>query len=125
MNTHPSEFSNLPERLIGLSELAQNMWWSWNPNARMLFKMLDRPAWKESYYNPDKMLRELPAEILEKAASNPDYLRQYDVVMSQFKNHLAQKRLGFGPQGIGWKSRPDRCGRNLSNPGRRNHPAVL
>jgi starch phosphorylase len=93
MNTHPNEFTNLPERLSGLGELAENMWWSWNPSARMLFKMLDRPAWKESRYNPDKMLKELPPEILKKAAGNPDYLRQYDVVMSQFKNHLAKKRL--------------------------------
>jgi starch phosphorylase len=91
MNTHPNEFTNLPERLSGLGELAENMWWSWNPSARMLFKMLDRPAWKESRYNPDKMLKELPPEILKKAAGNPDYLRQYDVVMSQFKNHLARK----------------------------------
>ncbi len=91
MNTHPNEFPNLPERLNGLSELAENMWWSWNPSARMLFKMLDRPAWKESRYNPDKMLKGLPPQILEKAVRNPDYLRQYDVVMSRFKHHLAKK----------------------------------
>jgi starch phosphorylase len=91
MDVHPNEFPNLPERLDGLGELAENMWWSWNPGARMLFKMLDRPAWKESRYNPDKMLKELPPQILEKAAANPDYLRQYDVVMSQFKNHLEKK----------------------------------
>ncbi len=39
MNTHPNEFPNLPERLNGLRELAENIWWSWNPSARMLFKM--------------------------------------------------------------------------------------
>jgi starch phosphorylase len=91
MNIQSNEFPNLPERLKGLVELAENMWWSWNPGARMLFKMLDRPAWKESRYNPDKMLKELPLKILEKASGNPDYLRHYDVVMSQFKNHLAKK----------------------------------
>lgn len=91
MNLRPNEFTNLPERLSGLGELAENMWWSWNPGARMLFNMLDRPAWKESRYNPDRMLRELPPEVLQKAAQNADYLRQYDVVMSQFRNHLARK----------------------------------
>jgi hypothetical protein len=48
----------------------------------MLFKILDRQAWKERVHNPDKMLKELPEEILEAATGNPDYLRQYDVMMS-------------------------------------------
>jgi starch phosphorylase len=91
INTVNNQFSQLPDRIAGLGRLAENLWWSWQPAARMLFKMLDRPAWKESRYNPDKMLRELPAEILNKAADTPDYLRQYDVVMSQFKNYLAKK----------------------------------
>lgn len=78
----------LPQRISGLGELAENLWWSWNPAARMLFKTLDRQAWKESVHNPDKMLKELPKEILEAAAGNPDYLRQYDVVMSRFKKYM-------------------------------------
>ena len=45
-------FPSLPERLFGLGELATNLWWSWHPAARMLFKMLDRQAWKESGHNP-------------------------------------------------------------------------
>ena len=40
----------------------------------MLFKMLDRQAWKESGHNPDKMLRELPRELLEKAGTDADYI---------------------------------------------------
>jgi glucan phosphorylase len=44
--------ANMPERLSGLTEIAYNLWWSWHPAARMLFKMLDRGAWKESGHNP-------------------------------------------------------------------------
>jgi hypothetical protein len=61
-------FPNLARPLSGLEELAENLWWRWNPAARMLFKTLDRQAWKESVHNPDKMLRELPNEILMSAA---------------------------------------------------------
>ena len=86
-----SLFPNLPERLEGLGELAENLWWSWNPAARGLFKALDRPAWKESVHNPDKMLKELPKEILQRAATDEAYLRDYDVVMSQFTKYLEQK----------------------------------
>jgi len=84
-------FSNLPERLAGLEELAENLWWSWNPGARMLFKTLDRYAWKESGHNPDKMLRELPRELLEKAIADADYIRRYDDVMDVFHNYMQQK----------------------------------
>lgn len=34
-------FPHLPERLAGLETLAENLWWSWNPAARMLFKTLE------------------------------------------------------------------------------------
>jgi len=95
MNHETFEFPNLPERLIGLGELAENLWWCWHPSARMLFKMLDRQAWKESRHNPDKMLREMPSEILEAAAANNDYLRNYDVVLSQFHRYLSDRSCRF------------------------------
>jgi starch phosphorylase len=91
MKNQQFEFPNLPERIGGLGHLAENLWWSWNPAARMLFKSLDRPAWKESVHNPDKMLKELPREILERAGTDEAYLRDYDVVMSQFAKYLEQK----------------------------------
>ena len=91
MNNAQPLFPHLPERLAGLEELAENLWWSWNPGARMLFKTLDRQAWKESGHNPDKMLREFPRELLEKAAVDADYLRRYDAVLDVFHKHMEQK----------------------------------
>lgn len=91
MMTGENDFIRLPDRIKGLGELASNLWWSWRPRARMLFKMLDRQAWKESRHNPDKMLRELSAESLSAAAENPEYLRHYDVVMSIFESYMSRK----------------------------------
>jgi len=39
-------FPNISQPLFGLEDLAENLWWSWHPAARMLFKMLDRQARK-------------------------------------------------------------------------------
>jgi len=86
-------FPNLPQRLSGLAELAENLWWSWHPAARMLFKMLNRQAWKENGHNPDKMLKELPGEVLESAASDPEYLRQYDAVLAHFQEDMAADEI--------------------------------
>lgn len=82
LSTSHSPFPDLPESIAGLTQLAENLWWSWRPRARMLFKMINRQAWKESGHNPDKMLREIDPAILKQAAANPDYLRHYHVVMS-------------------------------------------
>jgi len=53
-----SGLEGIPKRLSGLRDLASNLWWSWHPGARMLFKMLDRQVWKESRHNPVKVLKE-------------------------------------------------------------------
>jgi len=82
-----NEFPNLPERLFGLGEMAENLWWSWHPAARMVFKSLNRQAWKESLHNPDKTLKELSAATLAEAAQDPDFLRHYDLVLSQFRKY--------------------------------------
>ena len=95
MADQQSEFSNLPERLNGLGAIAGNLWWSWHPEARMLFKMLDRQAWKESGHNPVKMLKEIPVEILQSAAEDADYLRNYHLVTFQFQKYMEKRESPF------------------------------
>jgi starch phosphorylase len=84
MNASKPLFPQLPSRIDGLEDLAENLWWSWHPKARMLFKALDRQAWKESGHNPDLMLRDIPPQVLEAAAVEPEYLKHYDDVMARF-----------------------------------------
>jgi starch phosphorylase len=95
METQESLFPNLPSRLIGLGELAENLWWSWHPAARMLFKMLSRPVWKETLHNPDKFLKEVSQGTLESAANDPEYLRHYDEVLSQFRKVMEEKACAY------------------------------
>ena len=90
-----NNFSNIPERLSGLSELAENLWWSWHPAARMVFKSLDRHEWKASTHNPDKMLKALPKDVFKKFATDKYYLNHYDVVLSKFKNEMKNDRCNI------------------------------
>ena len=39
--------STLPKQLECLNELAHNMWWAWNYEARNLFKSLDENLYEE------------------------------------------------------------------------------
>lgn len=91
MDNRKEQFPGIPERLSGLSDLAYNLWWSWHPGARMLFKMLDRIAWKESGHNPVLMLKELPRKVFESTINDPEYMQIYDDVISRFQEEIQNK----------------------------------
>jgi starch phosphorylase len=104
-------FGRLPKSLEGLGELAANLWWSWHPAARMLFKTLDRAAWKESGHNPAKMLREIPEERLVAAAGDEEFLQRCGELLSQSRRDLSAGEACFtapteqaGPCGIAYFS---------------------
>ena len=42
----------LPEEIIGLKELSENMWWTWNYKAQQLFKKIDETLWNTVQRNP-------------------------------------------------------------------------
>jgi starch phosphorylase len=88
-------FPSLPPRIAGLGELAYNLWWSWHPEARMLFKRLDRGAWKATNHNPVKLLKVLPPQSLEDIAADPEYLRHYDAVLADFRTQSQNQVCWF------------------------------
>ena len=54
--------SSMPESLKCLEELAHNMWWSWNYEARDLWRSLDRDLYEECGQNPVLFLERLSYE---------------------------------------------------------------
>lgn len=81
----------IPPRLGRLAELAQNLWWSWNPEARELFRRIDTPLWRQTRHNPVLLLQEIAPERLSQAAADPENARLYDQVMAAFDQALAGK----------------------------------
>lgn len=74
----------MPEKLNRLPELAYNLWWSWNPEARKLFKQLDYPLWRQSKHNPVQMLNEISPVVLNDRARDGSFVRLYEMVMLRF-----------------------------------------
>jgi starch phosphorylase len=68
----------LPERISRLAELAVDLWWSWNPDGRQVFRSLDYTLWRATAHNPVRMLWIIPRGRLEEVASDPEFLRCYD-----------------------------------------------
>src|SRR5438034_1916288 len=73
--------SPLPERIGRLEELAVDLWWSWHPEARAVFRRLDYALWRTTAHNPVRMLAVMPAAKLEAAASNPAFGKLYDAAI--------------------------------------------
>ncbi len=79
----PNTFT-IPDRIARLKELAYDFWWSWDPEARHLFEMLDRVLWDRTHHNPVAILRDITAERLKEAVEDPNFLRHYDGVLKRF-----------------------------------------
>ncbi len=85
----------LPERIGRLEELANNLWWSWHPQARALFRTLDYPLWRLSGHNPVKQLLEVGPDKLAAAAADPGFLNLYDSAMAAFDVDMSDKNNWF------------------------------
>ncbi len=60
-----------------LNELANNLWWSWNPTAQELFKRLNSAVFYESQQNPVATLRAADAAVLNDSAFEAEVEKVY------------------------------------------------
>src|SRR5688572_1398110 len=81
----------LPNRIHRLHELALDLWWSWRPTARQVFRSLDYPLWRASSHNPVWMLRTIEPARLQAAAQDPRFVAIYDEAMAGLDEARAAK----------------------------------
>ena len=84
-------FPDVPEPLLPLMELANNLWWVWHHDAGELFRRLDRQLWEAVYHNPVKMLGSISQQQLAEAAKDDSYLAHLNRVHESFKQHMAEE----------------------------------
>jgi starch phosphorylase len=72
----------LPERIHRLGDIARDLWWSWTPDARALFRSLDYPIWRLTAHNPVQMLEQIGPEVLIRAVANTAWLGLFDRVVT-------------------------------------------
>ena len=80
--------SRIPEELQKLSEIARNVWWSWNYEATELFRDLDPALWKEVKQNPVLLLERMSYEQLEALSKDKVVLRRMNDVYSKFRDYM-------------------------------------
>ena len=88
--SQPGKIHYLPTRIEGLGDLALNLWWRWDRNARTLFQVVDPPLWSLTRHNPVSMLKQVDPARLAALAEDEEFLAAYDVVMKDFR-YAAEK----------------------------------
>lgn len=78
----------IPERIKRLSDIAYNLWWTWNCEAIDLFKSIDSSLWDRSGANPVAFLKRIGNKKLEYMAGNADFLELYDDVVKKFDDYM-------------------------------------
>ncbi len=71
----------LSGRVAGLAHLAQNLAWSWNRDARSLFKAIDEGLWNRTRHNPIRLLQLVDPARLVDLADDPVFCARYDRAM--------------------------------------------
>ncbi len=90
----------LPAALEPLREMSFNLWWTWEPSARRLFRHLDPELWNRTNHNPVRMLQLSRQLRLEEVSQDKAFLRELKEVHDAFRNYLARKDT-YGKTGAG------------------------
>lgn len=83
--------STLPEELKCLDELAHNMWWAWNYEARELWKSLDKDLYEEVGHNPVMLLDRLSYERKEAIVKDKTIMERVKSVYKLFRDYMDVK----------------------------------
>ena len=79
---------NLPKPLETLNDLAYNLWFSWNPEVRDLFKEIDTVLWREVNKNPVDFLYTVDPVKLQAVAENPTFIGKLQKIRDRFTAYM-------------------------------------
>ena len=83
--------SSVPEALQKLDELAHNIWWVWNEDAKALFKEIDPEMWTRVRHNPIMMLQSLGYDKLEELSKDQLFLDKMNAIYDKFRKYIDVK----------------------------------
>ena len=84
----------LPAAIERLGDLASNLWFSWSPAARSVLARLDPDLWLKTENNPQLYLRCIDQGILDRAAQDEAYIRDYRRVLAEFDAYQEPAPVG-------------------------------
>ncbi len=80
--------STLPIELKCLDELAHNMWWVWNYDAREMWRSLDEDLYEKVAHNPVMLLEQLSYERKEAIVKDKAIMKNVKAVYKHFRSYM-------------------------------------
>ena len=83
--------STLPKELECLDEIAHNLWWVWNYDAREMFRSLDEDLYEKVAHNPVQLLEQLSYERKEEIVKDKKIMADVKAVYQHFQDYMNVK----------------------------------
>ena len=83
--------ATLPEELKCLDEIAHNMWWVWNHEARDLFRDIDVDLYHKMRHNPVMLLEHLTFQRKEEILKDKALMKRVKDVYAKFRKYMDVK----------------------------------
>ncbi len=81
----------LPEQLKCLDEVAHNLWWAWNNDARELWRRLDPKLYTKVKHNPVLLLSLLSTERIQEILKDKKIMKDVKTIYDKFRAYMDVK----------------------------------
>ena len=83
--------ANLPESLKKLQEIAYNLWWVWNSDAKNIFRYIDLDVWHKAQSNPIMLLNMMGYDKMMELSKDKKFMQQLDSTYRDFRAYMDVK----------------------------------
>lgn len=87
-----SVHQNLPADLTKLKEIAYNLWWVWNSDAKNIFRYIDNEVWHKAMSNPIMLLNIISYEKLLELCKDKEFMAQLDKTYADFRAYMDEPK---------------------------------
>ncbi len=86
--TEVTVHANLPQNLNKLQEIAYNLWWVWNSEAKDIFRYIDNDAWHRAQSNPIVLLNIISYERMVELSNDKQFMAKLDKTYADFRAYM-------------------------------------
>ena len=80
--------TDLPESLLPLKKLASNYYWSWDHEARELYRSIDREGWDAAEHNPILFINNLSKERIDRLVKDKAFIARLNLCAKHLEEYL-------------------------------------
>ena len=84
--------ANLPKNLSKLQEIANNLWWVWNSEAKNIFRKIDIDAWHQAQSNPVVLLNTISYDRMLELSKDEAFMKELDAVYADFRAYMDEPK---------------------------------